>query len=485
MFETESVPFAPSLIESMRSLGYSFQSAIADLVDNSISANASKIDIFFESTKNPYLIIFDNGQGMDRGELEEAMRYGSKSPLDPRVENDLGRFGLGLKSASLSQCRELIVVSKKNFEIASYSWNIDYIIKKKKWNLIGYEESEIQEFPMIDLLDEVDSGTYVLLRHFDRIAISTGDLSSTLNKYMDDTIDHLALVFHRYLNEGLKMSVNYLEIEERDPFLEGHKSTQHLREQKLNIENEQIKINPYILPHLSKLSKKDLNLVGGRENLRKEQGFYIYRNKRLIIWGTWFRLEGKNELSKLARVRVDIPNSLDYMWSIDIKKSSASLPDIIKKKLYNSILESTIRSESVHQYRGRRTTANSGINYIWERIEGREGFQYKINRELPQLGILKNSLNEEQGRLLESLISTIEDAFPTSTLYLDASKGKLEERVAHNTEQMEKEILEQLEYAHNNNMEVRTLFETFMKLDPYCSDKNLRERLEKEVIKYE
>ena len=118
MFEKEVIPYAPVLVESMRSLGYSFESAVADLIDNSISANAKRIDIIMIPSDDPTLMIIDDGDGMSSKELQEAMRYGSQNPLEIRGENDLGRFGLGLKSASLSQCRELTVTSKKNGKLS-------------------------------------------------------------------------------------------------------------------------------------------------------------------------------------------------------------------------------------------------------------------------------------------------------------------------------------------------------------------------------
>ena len=327
MFNKESIPFAPALIESMRSLGYSFESAIADLIDNSISANADKIEIFMNPSDDPYVIIFDNGCGMDEYEIEEAMRYGSKNPLDKRSKNDLGRFGLGLKSASLSQCRKLVVASKRMGKISAYSWDLDYVIDTGSWVVIGYEKEELNQFPQINMLDNVESGTYVLLQKFDRIEESTNNLEKTMIKHMDSTIDHLSLVFHRFLDEGIDIYVNNQKIDGRDPFLKNHKKTQLKRTQTFSIDGEKISIKPYILPHINYLTQKDLQKVGGKDQLRNEQGFYVYRNKRLIIWGTWFRLERKDELSKLARIMVDIPNSLDYMWSIDIKKSSANLPD--------------------------------------------------------------------------------------------------------------------------------------------------------------
>ena len=124
MFEEECEPCAPALIESKRSLGYSFQSAVADLLANSISAKAENIYIFSSPSDNPSLIIFDDGCGMSASQLYEAMRYGSSNPLDDRDTDDLGRFGLGMKSASLSQCRKLIVVSKQDREVNAYAWDL-------------------------------------------------------------------------------------------------------------------------------------------------------------------------------------------------------------------------------------------------------------------------------------------------------------------------------------------------------------------------
>lgn len=295
MIARESIPFAPNLIESMRSLGYSFETAIADLIDNSISANASKIDILLSPIDNPYLIILDNGYGMNSKELEEALRYGAKNPLERRENNDLGRFGLGMKSASLSQCRKLVVASKKDGAISCFSWDLDYIIQNKEWMLLEYGSEEIEKLPQIELLKALPSGTYLMLENFDRISSSTYDLNTTLNSYMNSTIDHLALVFHRFLNDGVDIYVNNNKIIPRDPFLTTNRGTQPLPEQFITINDNKIRIKPYILPYINKLTAEDLQKVGGKEDLRTNQGFYIYRNKRLIFWGSWFRLTRKEE----------------------------------------------------------------------------------------------------------------------------------------------------------------------------------------------
>ncbi len=488
MFEQECVPFAPSLIESMRSLGYSFPSAIADLLDNSISARAKKITIVAEPNLNPSLVIFDDGCGMNQNELYEAMRYGSSNPLEERKEDDLGRFGLGLKSASLSQCRKLVVISKKEGQVCGYSWDLDYVMEKQSWMLKGFSDEEIYKYPHSELLNDVEHGTYIYLSEFDRIKEGTGNISETFNKCLDDMINHLALVFHRYIDEGLKIVVNGVEIESRDPFLLNHSATQRKRESSFHINGEKIVLKPYILPHLSKLSQDDLDKVGGKDRLRSDQGFYVYRNKRLIIWGTWFRLERKDELNKLARVMVDIPNSLDYMWSIDIKKSTATLPDIIRRNMYNAVYESVLSSESVHTYRGRKEKKKDDIDYIWERVKVRDGYEYVINRQIPQLKMLEETLDDKQIKMLERIIATLEESFPVSALYVDAAKGNIEEKKQDDSEVVDylwNELQVQMEYVKNNHLHLLEYYNMFMKVEPYCNYKEITQRIQEEIAKYE
>lgn len=486
MFEQECVPFAPSLIESMRSLGYSFPAAIADLLDNSISAKARNIDIISTPGMEPSLIILDDGNGMTENELCEAMRYGSSNPLETRREDDLGRFGLGMKAASLSQCRKLIVVSKKEGKVSAYSWDLDYVIDSESWMLMGFAEKEMLQFPHIDQLLDKEHGTYIYLSEFDRIKEGTGNLSETFNKCLDDMINHLALVFHRFIDEGLIIRVNQLELEARDPFLSYHRATQRKRESSFRINNEKITLKPFILPHLSKLSQDDLDKVGGKDRLRSEQGFYVYRNKRLIIWGTWFRLERKDELNKLARVMVDIPNSLDYMWSIDIKKSAATLPDIIKKNMYNAVYESVLCSEAVHTYRGRKEKKDKDIEYVWERVKVRDGYEYQINRKIPQLELLESTLDESQLRLLSSVINTIEAAFPVSALYVDAAKGNVEDKKIEPGDDFEKvwdDLQTQMAYVRAQGLSERLYYQAFLKVEPYCNVEEIKNRIRLELEK--
>lgn len=470
----QSPPYAPILIESMRSLGYSFETAVADIIDNSVSAQAKNVSILLDPSEKPQLIIFDDGNGMNSVELEEALRFGCRRKPDPRNDFDLGRFGLGLKSASLSQCRQLIVVSKSDGDLNGFSWDIDEVEKTGDWSVLEYTQEEIMQLPSIDLFDTVQSGTYVLLQNFDRISASSHDVKKTFDILVESAEDHLSLVFHRIITEdGVKITINGRPIEPKDPFLENHKSTQRLREQSLIVDDKKITLQPYILPHRSKLSVEDLHKVGGAEDLRTNQGFYIYRCKRLIIWGTWFRLLSKEELNKLARVKVDIPNSLDEIWSIDVKKSTANLPDKIRKNLYGSIKDSIFGSKKVIEYRG-RLNRNDDIIYIWQRLTERDGsVKYSINRDLPQIQLLSNILDQKGLLILETLLKVIEDNFPASSMYLDVADGELNTSVEDDKKTL-RDFEMQLDYAEQLGLSRDELINMLLKTEPYASNESLK-----------
>lgn len=422
------LPYAPILVESTRSIGYSFESALADIIDNSIGKGAKEINVFFDSASPQYVAVVDDACGMDESELISAMRYGSKSSQEARDANDLGRFGLGLKMASLSQCRKLTVITKQNGETHAAQWDLDFIISQKDWVLKCFEADDIKHLRFADQLSDKQSGTVVLWESFDRMLNGTSNAQKVFDEKIELARAHVSLVFHRFMGDEvpakrLKIFFNGDKVDPVDPFLSNHPATQPLVEQTLIVENSAIKVKPYVLPYISKLSTKDKKQLGDLADLRQNQGFYIYRNKRLIIWGTWFRLIKQHELNKLARVRVDIPNNLDSLWEIDIKKSTASLPDIIKKNLI-SIVENTVgRSERVYRYRGRKVSQND-LQHIWNTVDNRGCFQYLINRDLPLYKQLESCLDEDGLHYLDSLIKTIEDAFPYGDVYFRLAKNE-------------------------------------------------------------
>ena len=422
------VPYAPILVESTRSIGYSFEAAVADIIDNSISASATEIRVCFSSQAPQWLCIEDDGWGMPREDLEIAMRYGSQSSHDIRRKDDLGRFGLGLKMASLSQCRKLTVMTKKDGVFNAACWDLDYIIHQKDWALQFFSEEEMTNSIGYLYLKLKDSGTVVIWEQFDRLQQGASQVQKAFDEKIELTRKHVSLVFHRFINDEnpknrISIFFNGEAVKGTDPFLTRHPATQPLSEQILRIGSEEIKVKPYVLPYINKMSKQDIEAIGGKDELRQQQGFYIYRNKRLIIWGTWFRLIKQNELGKLARVRVDIPNSLDSIWEIDIKKSTASLPHFIKKNLAD-IVENTVgRSERVYKYRGRNVQIDNLI-HVWNPVDDRGKFQYQINRELPIVKLIESSLEESGTGLLDAFIKMLEDAFPYLDVYYRMAKNE-------------------------------------------------------------
>lgn len=304
-------PYAPMLIESTRAIGYTLESAIADIIDNSASASASCVDIFFFPVGDAYIAILDNGYGISSEKLDTAMRYGSQNPNEQRAVNDLGRFGLGLKTASLSQCRTLTVVSKHGKQIEARRWDIDYVSQTGEWSLLVFETAdELDAIPRIDKLREMESGTLVVWQNLDRLKVGELDFNRSMGKKMDIVRAHLSLVFHRYIigeSELKKMQIkmNGSLIEPTDPFL-SKRNTQVMADEIMAINGSRVIVRPHILPHIVSLTAGEITALGGKDGLRKSQGFYVYRNKRLLVWGTWFNMMRQGELSKLARVQVDI-----------------------------------------------------------------------------------------------------------------------------------------------------------------------------------
>lgn len=405
----------------MRAVGYTLRTAVADLIDNSISADATTVDIFFGDQPEPYLAMVDNGSGMTEEEAIAAMRLAGTSPMKTRHPKDLGRFGLGLKTASLSQCRDLIVISKCNGALCGFEWNIDHMIERQTWSLLVLAEEEIRQLPRFSEIADLASGTLVIWRNLDRLEATVGDLSSAFDTAMMDVRDHLALVFHRFLageHDGrFSISMNRVLIKGSDPFLESNKATQVGPSESFSVEGERIEVRPYTLPHLSRMSSADKNRAQIAGRVRDSQGFYIYRGLRLVIWGTWFRIAPKDDLGKLARVKVDIPNTLDHLWSLDIKKASAAPPPQIRDNLRRIAGRIVEPSRRVHLYRGRIVQEQSRTSPMWNVVDDRGTFRYEINRHHPALEMLADQMSPDDVTQLSSLLSLLESTFPVEDAY--------------------------------------------------------------------
>lgn len=476
------LPNASNLIESMRSIGYSFETAMADILDNSISANAENIDInlkFKPNSEDPTIQIIDDGHGMNENELIEAMRLGSKNPLENREEKDLGRFGLGLKSSSFSQCKVLTVVSKKHGILTGFEWDLDVVKKSNDFSLKKLSPEKISEFVKGTSLDNNENGTIIQWADFDRIKVSSNNIFHEISDLMNRTIEHISLIFHRYLDSGLKIFVNNEKITAKDPFLKNHPATQELQEKKVKIEGETVHLHPYVLPHYSKMSNKDKIKAGKTEERYKSQGLYIYRNQRLIVWGEYLGLSNKSEFGKNSRILVDIPNSLDYLWEIDVKKSRARVPSRIKKNLLSAIVDGERTSRKVNTHRGNKEITSS--KSIWQIHEDREGdFYLEFNKKHRIYSEFIKTLDDDQLRLFSILSKTLEMNVPYNAIYTKIGSGNKE--IKNENYEVVEELLLQIEHLKKiKGYDVIAYLNDVRDEEPYSSNEKAQEIIQKEI----
>jgi hypothetical protein len=414
-----TLPNPKNLIHALRDIGYSLETALADIIDNSITAQASQvhINISFQS-HNSYIAILDDGIGMNAQELCNAMSLGSFDPLLIRDQKDLGRFGLGLKTASFSQANKLTVVSKKNNDLVARCWDLDHVSNTKSWEVAVYDKTEIEKLPQINNLQA--TGTLVLWEELDRLIDTSSKRSSedVFWEKIDTAREHLGLVFHRYITgeaglKKLKIFINNDPIVAFDPF-EG--AGKHFPEEQIG----KIKMQAYLLPHQNKTTAERYKRLASKDGYLKSQGFYVYRNSRLMIHGTWFRLAKQSEATKLARVKIDLPNSEDFAWSIDVKKSRATPPESIRTELKRTIEKIMTSSTRVYKSRGARIS-KKGYTPIWNEYHQHNNKSYRLNYENPIIKSLLLSLNDNDSKRVKELFSIIENTLPIDSIFADLS----------------------------------------------------------------
>lgn len=447
--EIIKIPPAKSLIFGLRCIGYNFSTALADIIDNSISAEAKNIKVFSNpDAKEPYVVIFDDGCGMGRNALENAMTLGSDREAKENCELELGRFGLGLKSASFSQCLRLIVASKDCNRINAMRYDLKKIEITNEWKLDILDDDEIKFLPEIEKLVEARSGTIVIWEQFDKIVESSKSFKDSFITAIGLAKQHIEFVFHRFY-EKINFEFNGHRIEKRDPFLSGYTSSQEGRTQEVLIDDSKIIVTPFVLPYANSLNEEQKKMLGNPKSIYDDQGFYIYRNKRLIIWGSWLHMNIRSEFNKLARVRVDIPSELDSMWMLDVKKSSAKIPDRIKEQLRISVKDSIIRSKREIKYPGKKEA--EAEMPLWRRVEFHGGVvKYEINKENnPIYTQLISILDEDQRKLLDAYLDKIEEFIPKGLIVSDNADSL---RILNSEEAQEEEKLinELVEFAKNS-----------------------------------
>jgi hypothetical protein len=443
MPQSISMPPQPSaLVASLRSIGYTLETAIADIIDNSITAKAKKVSIRFAWNQgDPWLAIIDDGYGMSKKDLLSAMRFGSKDPTIIRDPSDLGRFGMGMKTASISQCRKLTVLSKTNGMVSATEWNLDALSSdyQSGWLLISLDDEDIlQDNRLSSLLQShlsnVESGTIVLWRNLDVLLQGENQIQNenAFNNLLGKQVQkHISTTFHRFLspNSGyskLTIDFNAGLLEGFNPFGRPSPKRQELSEEVINLPQGKIHIQPYILPHKNKIPIKEYESNGGDEGYLYNQGFYVYRNRRLILKSTWFRLIKKQVSTQLIRVRIDIPNSLDHLWSINVNKSEVSPPVVVKNRLKTLIGEISDKGKRV--YKQRAVTLQNKTKFpIWKRVlKENNKVKYAVNDEHPLIQSVLNEVAEDKQKLILSSFSLLADEFPYHILFNDMAADDVE-----------------------------------------------------------
>lgn len=431
-------PNVTNFIASIRDIGYSLEIAIADIIDNSIAANSNFVKISFLSKPHLKIEIFDDGIGMNEHELIEAMRLGSKNPNEKREESDLGRFGLGLKTASFSQCKKLTVFTKKDGIINNRQWDLNYLEETNEWYLKTLSEDEITQnnYTYYEELEKLESGSLIVWEEIDKF------LKEDVADMIDNLKEHLSLTFHKFIEKRkINIYINEVKVKAFNPFNLSHAATQQLKKEIIRTDDgKAITVIPYVLPHHSKVTETEYNKYEMQDGYVKNQGFYLYRANRLLISGTWFGLKKFSDAHKLIRIEIDIDNSTDLDWGIDVKKSLAKPSPVIREQLKRIIKEISPKGSRVYTARGKKIEDKS-VERFWDLVPiGNEQLSFKLNLENEIYKSLIEDLDEEKQQFLKMYLKYIEEYIPLNAILanLQQNPHKISQKMEKTEEELKK-----------------------------------------------
>ncbi len=358
----ELTPSAGRLTNSLRDIGYEFVTAVADLVDNSVSAGASTVDILIEFRGSTSLVLIaDDGEGMTQAGLDEAMRFGTRRSY---TLNELGRYGLGLKTASISQCRRLTVISRRALSrrrLSTRVLDIDHVEESDSWEVLDTATPTVRDFAAATLAD--GPGTVVAWEHLDRVLPERnpegGWARRRLDTLADRTSEYLGMVFHRFLadtaaEDRLVITVNGDKVGPWDPFAPTEAGTIVLPPTVLEVELEGtagfVSFNPFLLPPRNRFSSQDaFEYYSGPQKWNRQQGLYIYRAGRLIQGGGWSGIRAIDEHTKLARASLQFDTDLDDLLQTNVAKMRVNIPPAIRSQLERPVKELCQAAEEVYR----------------------------------------------------------------------------------------------------------------------------------------
>ena len=433
-------PNPTSMLESNRAHGYSLSTAMADLIDNSIAAECRNVWLHFHwAGPQSWVRVTDDGKGMTEKELVNAMRLGSRSPLEKRESSDLGRFGLGLKTASLSLCRRLTVASRmEGGTQAVRRWDLDHLARPgiSGWQLLKTAHAGSEAKAAVP--EKQDSGTVILLEVLDRLVgnalLDDERMHRHFRESMDAVMPHLAMVFHRYI-EGirprLRIFLNENKVEPWEPFLEGHPATQSTPEERIRVpgHEEPVRLKGFVLPHKDKLGDDDHRKASGPGGWNAQQGIYVYRNERLIVAGSWLGLGPnrpwtKEEHYKLARIRLDVPSSMDHLWQLNVMKSSTQPPPQLKDRIESLAHNIRLDARAVFAHRGKygKRADREEHRKPWLSTQTGGARRYRIDRKHPVVEAVLAFGDGSARELTGAMLRILEETVPVEQIWLDAAE---------------------------------------------------------------
>jgi hypothetical protein len=358
---SSAAPSAARLTSSLRDIGYDFVSAIADLIDNSIAAGATDVAVEIEfAGPDSTIYIADNGCGLNARGMIEALRFGSRRTYG---SGDLGRYGLGLKTASLSQARCVTIVSRSADRKRPLwmSLDLDLIAEFDDWVLA--ENPRDHAVARSEEMLGTGTGTVVVWQNLDRVLPASGAQGGWAKRRFEVLVEktkrHLAMVFHRFLTgenkaQRISISVDGDKVRAWDPFVRHEPGTQQLSTQQFELESATgvgaVELRRYILPGKRSFSSLDaFENAAGPLNWNRQQGLYVYRENRLVQWGSWAGTRGIDEHTKLARASLDFTSSLDEVFNINVAKMRVSVPAQLKQMLDRPVSELCILADRVYR----------------------------------------------------------------------------------------------------------------------------------------
>ena len=420
-------PDPAGTIASLSSLGYSIEAAIADLVDNSVAAKARSVEVVctWEGTDS-WIAVVDDGTGMTHAELLTAMALATKGHAAPRGPQDLGRFGMGLKTASFSQARQLIVTTKpRGGDWATRTWDLDTVRASGEWRLL-YGSDPAAEVVLNRLRGHIPKGTIVLwrrLHRFDSDQVSARDHVGQRQFYAETSRveSHLGMVFARLLTgqRRLALSVNGTPVSAWDPFLIRHPSVQRLPVENLPVAGHLVRVEAFVLPHPKRLDGPALKAAAGPSGWLDQQGFYVFRRNRLILPGNWLNLPGlrRQEKHNLVRISVDVPAELDAEWNVDVRKSTVVPPIAVRGHLRRIGVAACRLAEETLRHRGRITARTRGADFVYAWTMTRDNGQLtcRVNRDHPLVRqVLRGGADSSADA--RALVRLLEETVPVAAL---------------------------------------------------------------------